>query len=122
MIAGGSLIQRAAERLATGPVHTLALARDVLGLTGHSGAAAQAIFTLLGADPRFLVDAHGIWRLESAGRLPGPSLSEVGFAVVDVETTGGSFDQGHRIMDIAVVEVRGGAVVDEWRTLVNPGR
>ncbi len=119
---GGSLVQRAATQLAAGPVHTLALAREVLGLSGHAGAASQAIFTLLGADARFLVDAHGMWRLRDADRIPGPPLGEIGFAVVDVETTGGSFAQGHRIMDIAVVEVRGGAVVDEWRTLVNPGR
>jgi DNA polymerase III subunit epsilon len=119
---GGSLVQRAASRLVEGPVHTLELARDVLGLTGHAGAAAQAIFTLLGRDQRFHVDAQGMWQLLDARRVPGPPLSEVGFAVVDVETTGGSFEQGHKIMDIAVVEVRGGRVVDEWRTLVNPGR
>ncbi|MSR36901.1 MAG: hypothetical protein EXR95_09745 [Gemmatimonadetes bacterium] len=119
---GGSLVQRAAARLLAGPVHTVELARDILGLTGHPGAAAQAIFTLLGRDERFHVDGQGMWRLPDTRRLPGPSLAETTFAVVDVETTGGSFDQGHKIMDIAVVEVRGGAVVNEWRTLVNPGR
>jgi DNA polymerase III epsilon subunit family exonuclease len=119
---GGSLVQRAATRLLAGPVHTLQLARDILGLTGHPGASAQAIFTLLGRDERFHVDPQGMWRLLDVRNLPGPPLAEVGFAVVDVETTGGSFDQGHKIIEIAVVEVRGGAVVDEWRTLVNPGR
>jgi DNA polymerase III epsilon subunit family exonuclease len=118
----GTLVQRAAARLASGPVHTLELAQDVLGLRGHPGAAAQAIYTLLGSDARFGVDGSGIWRLLDPKRLPGPPLAELGFAVVDVETTGGTFAQGHRIMDIAVVEVRGGQVVDEWRTLVNPGR
>lgn len=118
----GSLIQRAAHLLQVGPVHTLDLAREVLGLSGHPGAASQAIFTLLGRDARFTVDPQGHWRLLDSARIPGTPLSEVGFAVVDVETTGGSFGQGHRIMDVAVVEVRGGAVVDEWRTLVNPGR
>lgn len=117
-----TLVERAATRLAAGPVHTLELAHDVLGLRGHPGAAAQAIYTLLGRDRRFGVDAHGIWRLLDPARLPGPPLSELGFAVVDVETTGGSFEQGHKIIEIAVVEVRGGALVDEWRTLVNPGR
>ena len=119
---GGSLVHHAATLLRAGPVHTLDLARDVLGLSGHAGAAAEAIFTLLGRDARFLVDGQGLWSLLDATRLLGSPLSEVGFAVVDVETTGGSFGQGHRIMDIAVVEVQGGAVVDEWRTLVNPGR
>jgi DNA polymerase III epsilon subunit family exonuclease len=123
MGAGGlSLVQRAAVRLAAGPVHTLQLARDVLGLSGHPGAASQAVFTLLGRDERFEVDERGMWHLLDARRVPGPPLSEIGFAVVDVETTGGSFEQGHRIIEIAVVEVRGGTIVDEWRTLVNPGR
>ena len=118
---GGSLVHRAANRLQSGPVHTLDLARHVLGLSGHPGAAAKAIFTLLGRDARFVVDGEGAWSLLDQSR-PGPALNDVAFAVVDVETTGGSSAQGHRIMDVAVVEVRDGAVVDEWRTLVNPGR
>ena len=122
MTPGGSLVQRVAARLARGPKHTLELARDVLHLSGHAGAAARAVFTLLEADPRFRVDGQGVWRIHDPARMPGPPLTEVSFAVVDVETTGGSFQQGHRIMEIAVVEVRGGALVDEWRTLVNPGR
>ena len=56
MSPGGSLVQRAAARLAHGPVHTLELARDVLGLSGHPGAASRAVFTLLGHDARFLVE------------------------------------------------------------------
>lgn len=117
---GGSLLQRAAERLRAGPQHTLALARDVLGLEGHPGAASAAVFSLLGADPRFRVDAAGVWTLD-----PGPvgtPLHELSYAVVDVETTGGSPRSGHRMTEIAVVEVSGGAIVDEFRTLVNPGR
>ena len=119
---GGSLVHRAANRLQSGPVHTLDLARCVLGLSGHPGAAAKAIFTLLGRDARFVVDGDGMWSLLDQSRLPSPALNQVAFAVVDVETTGGSLAHGHRIMDIAVVEVRGGVVMDKWRTLVNPGR
>lgn len=45
------------------------------------------------------------------------------YAIVDVETTGGSWAYGHRITDIAAVRVRGdGTVVDEYRSLVNPER
>ena len=119
---GGSLVHRAANRLRSGPVHTLDLARHVLGLSGHPGAASKAIFTLLGRDARFVVDGDGMWSLLDRSRELGPGLDQVSFAVVDVETTGSASAQGHRIMDIAVVEVRDGAVVDEWRTLVNPGR
>jgi len=53
---------------------------------------------------------------------PGTLLSELRYAVVDVETTGGSYGRGHRLTDIAIYEVRGGVVEDEYRSLVNPGR
>lgn len=45
------------------------------------------------------------------------------YAIVDVETTGGSWAYGHRITEIAAVRVRGdGTIVDEYRSLVNPER
>ncbi|MBW3533954.1 MAG: 3'-5' exonuclease [Gemmatimonadetes bacterium] len=119
---GGALVSRITDRLRGGPAHTLELARDVLCLTGHTGAASAAVFALLGSDPRFLVDGKGLWSLASPDRVPGPPLDDLSYAVVDVETTGGGYHDGHRIMEIAVVEVHGGAIVDEWQTLVNPGR
>lgn len=117
-----SLVRSAAERLAAGPTHTLDLARDVLGLVGHDGAASAAVFQLLGTDPRFVVDAQGVWSLDASPGPHGVPLSEVSFAVVDVETTGRASWGGHRIVEIAVVEVRGGAIVDEFQTLVNPAQ
>jgi DNA polymerase III epsilon subunit family exonuclease len=118
----GSLVRAAEQRLLEGPVHTLDLAREVLGLSGHPGAASAAVFQLLGADRRFRVDAAGVWSVDPDMAPLGRSLDEVGFAVVDVETTGGGKDFGHRIVEIAVVEVRGGRIVDEYQTLVNPAR
>ncbi len=117
-----SLIRRAVRRLGDGPTHTLELAGDVLGLSGHPGAASAAVFQLLGADPRFLVDEQGVWSLDPTLAPLGVPLSEVPFAVVDVETTGGRAWNGHRIVEIAIVEVRDGAIVDEYETLVNPGQ
>jgi len=117
-----SLIRRAVVRLGDGPTHTLELAGDVLGLAGHPGAASAAVFQLLGADPRFLVDGEGVWSLDPTLAPLGAPLSEVPFAVVDVETTGGRAWNGHRVVEIAIVEVRGGAIVDEYQTLVNPGQ
>lgn len=124
MTRGGdaSLVRAAASLLATGPTHTLELARHVLGLTGHAGAASAAVFQLLGADPRFQVDREGVWRLDETIGPYGAALVDVAFAVVDVETTGGASWRGHRIIDIAIVEVRGGEIVDEYETLVNPGQ
>ena len=49
-------------------------------------------------------------------------LSELTYAVVDVETTGLSARTGDRICEVAVVLARGGQVVDQLQTLVNPRR
>jgi DNA polymerase-3 subunit epsilon len=98
------------------------LAREILGVSGHAGALAAAVFQLLGGDRRFLVDGEGMWSLDPNLAPLGVPLDEVTFAVVDVETTGGGVDRGHRVTEIAIVEVRGGRIVDEYQTLVNPGR
>ena len=50
----------------------------------------------------------------------GTPLSEVTFVVVDLETTGGS-PNGGAITEVGAVKVRGGAVLGEFQTLVNPG-
>lgn len=49
-------------------------------------------------------------------------LLEMRFAVVDVETTGLSARMGDRICELAVVIAEAGQVIDQWHTLVNPGR
>lgn len=120
--ADASLVRTAADLLAAGPVHTLDVAREVLGLTGHPGAASAAVFHLLGADRRFQVDGEGVWTLDASVVPLGARLDVVPFAVVDVETTGGAHWSGHRVIDISIVEVLGGRIVDEYQTLVNPGR
>lgn len=117
---GGSLLEKVQERLEDGSAHTMTLAREVLGLEGHPGAASAAVFALLGNDPRFAVDAGGTWSLLRAGGVD--LLDHLSFAVVDVETTGGKAGSGDRITEIAIVEVSDGALVDEFATLVNPGR
>ncbi|MFI1988130.1 DEDD exonuclease domain-containing protein [Actinoplanes sp. NPDC020271] len=48
------------------------------------------------------------------------SLSDTTFVVLDLETTGGAPDGGG-ITEIGAVKVRGGAVLGEFGTLVNPG-
>jgi len=50
----------------------------------------------------------------------GSPLREVTFVVVDLETTGGSA-QACDITEIGAVKVRGGEVLAEFQTLVNPG-
>lgn len=117
-----SLLQRAWIMLRGGPALTPEVAREVLGLEGHPGAASKAVFALLGDDDRFHVDDLGRWSLSGGARPPGTPLSRLCYAVVDVETTGGRYETGHRITEVAVVEVRGGSVTDAFHTLVHPGR
>ncbi|RDH12022.1 DEDD exonuclease domain-containing protein, partial [Tsukamurella pulmonis] len=50
-----------------------------------------------------------------------PPLREVTFVVVDLETTGGSPRGGDAITEIGAVKVRGGEVLGEFATLVDPG-
>lgn len=50
----------------------------------------------------------------------GTPLSEVTFVVLDLETTGMS-PAGAQITEIGAVKVRGGEVLGEFQTLVNPG-
>lgn len=49
----------------------------------------------------------------------GTPLSEVTFVVVDLETTGGS-PSGAHITEVGAVRIRGGEVIAEFQTLVNP--
>ena len=50
----------------------------------------------------------------------GTPLRDVTFVVVDLETTGGS-PAGAGITEIGAVKVRGGEVLGEFQTLVDPG-
>ncbi len=66
------------------------------------------------------------WRAPAAGPLQptlediGTPLAETTFVVVDLETTGCS-SQSNAITEIGAVKVRGGAVLGEFQTLVDPG-
>ena len=51
----------------------------------------------------------------------GTPLAEVTFVVVDLETTGGS-PRDSAITEIGAVKVRGGVVLGEFATLVDPQR
>lgn len=51
----------------------------------------------------------------------GRPLSETTFVVLDLETTGSSPATGAGITEIGAVKVRGGQVIGEFQTLINPG-
>ena len=48
------------------------------------------------------------------------SLQETTFVVVDLETTGASTKQGAAITEIGAVKVKGGEIIGEFKSFVNP--
>ncbi len=117
-----TLVDRALAYLATGPEDSIALARDVLGIPNVAPVIAERLaVALLGADPRVSRLDDGRWMVVPAGAT-SPGLETCSFAVVDVETTGGRPSRGDRIVEIAVVLVRGEHVEPVYDGLVNPGR
>jgi DNA polymerase-3 subunit epsilon len=60
------------------------------------------------------------WETQRSFDELGRSLRDVTFCVVDLETTGGSARAGSMITEIGAVKVRGGEVLGEFQTLVNP--
>lgn len=122
----GSLTDRAFRVLSAEPLPSVEVAHRVLGITGGAGAAAAAVFTLLGGDPRFRVDAQGVWSVAPAPVIEAERgarlLRDESWVVVDVETTGGTPTRGHRVTEVAAVRVQGGRIADTFCSLVNPER
>ena len=117
-----TLVDRAFRVLREGPVPQGDLARRVLRLSGSPGTHGALMDALLGADARFRRDAGGNWSLADGAERPGERLDRLRYAVVDVETTGGTYADGHRLTEIAIVQVAEGRIQDVWHTLVHPGR
>lgn len=120
------LVGRALELIRGGPRSTSELAREVFDLTqAPPGLAARLVYDLLGGDRRVSVSDDGVWSVAVAdGSDPttsddSPRLSEVEFAVVDVETTGSTGDG--RVMEIACVHVADGRIGARYGSLVDPG-
>jgi DNA polymerase III epsilon subunit family exonuclease len=51
----------------------------------------------------------------------GTALNETTFVVLDLETTGASPKDGNGITEIGAAKIRGGVVLEEFSTFVNPG-
>jgi DNA polymerase-3 subunit epsilon len=60
------------------------------------------------------------WAMQMSFDELGRPLRDITFCVVDLETTGGSAEQGSMITEIGAVKVRAGEVLGEFQTLVNP--
>jgi DNA polymerase III subunit epsilon len=110
--------------MATGPVDAATIVARALGLTGAPVSIAEhLVAALLGGDPNFVRNPDGSWRRVTPDTSKKTDLlSDMTFAVVDVETTGGRPHAGHRVTEFAAVVVRGGVVAEVYETLVNPER
>ena len=72
------------------------------------------------ADAGRAPDRADRWEAQRSFDELGRPLRELTFCVVDLETTGGSAEGGSMITEIGAVKVRGGEVLGEFQTLVNP--
>lgn len=144
-----TLSGRAARRLADGPLDAITLMRDVCQVERlQQDAAERMAVALLSSHSEFIHLPSGHWALRDengapvlarpaivrevpGGFLPSPfervadaspALSDVSFAVVDVETTGTRASGSDRITEIAIASVRRGKLEEVYTQLVNPER
>jgi DNA polymerase-3 subunit epsilon len=73
---------------------------------------------LVKGDPRFAWDERTLKTVDVAAL----ALEEAPYVIFDVETTGASAGKGGEITEVGAVKLVRGQVVDEFSTLVNPGR
>lgn len=117
-----SWVETVAGLLREGPLHPDELARRTARLRPFGEESPAPVGSVLGPDPRFHLDAEGRWHLIRGLAGARSSLGFLDYAVVDVETSGGAYGDGHRIIELAIVELREGVVTSEFQSLVNPER
>lgn len=121
------LTARAGDFLAAGPADARTLIAHVCQVPSMPSAIAEHMaITLLSGHRRFRRAADGRWHLVDADARPNrgnvnTALDALSYVVVDVEATG-TRAQGDRIVEIAAVEIHGGAPRMLFETLVNPER
>ncbi len=99
------------------PLPTPAIARRLFGARRHEMPETQVVVrALLGDDPRFVETHDHCWTVLGSPLL-SKSLKEATFSVVDLETTG-SVIGVDEIIEIGLIQVRGGKVVKRFESLV----
>ena len=118
------LTLRAVDYLAAGPADARTLIAHVCQLPSMPPAVAEHMAAALFAGHRrFVREPDGRWGLVRAVAFPtADALSELSYAVVDVEATGGRSYGDDRITEVAVVEVKDGGARTVFETLINPQR
>ncbi len=119
------LTDRALALLSIGPADSATVVRDVCQIAAvPSRLADHLAAALLAADARFARTADGVWVLApiEVAVETDQSIDRLGYVVVDVETTGTRAMDGDRVMEVAVVRVRGGKAEVVFDSLINPER
>jgi len=99
------------------PLPTPAIARRLFGARRHEMPETQVVVrALLGDDPRFVETHDHCWTVLGSPLL-SKALREATFSVVDLETTG-SVIGVDEIIEIGLIQVRGGKVVKRFESLV----
>jgi DNA polymerase-3 subunit epsilon len=100
------------------PVSPEEISTEFLSLSNPNGDARALVERLVEGDPRF------VWEDEDLRTTPADSLAleEAPYVVFDVETTGSAAGKGGAITEIGALKLVGGEVIDQYTTLVNPGR
>ncbi|HLA39242.1 MAG TPA: 3'-5' exonuclease [Candidatus Glassbacteria bacterium] len=118
-----SLLENTLRLLEAGPLSSVEICRRVLMLERAPALLADSVVAaMLEPDPRFERLGDGRWAA-CGGRLSPAmeELSRVSFVVVDVETTGFR-PPADRVIELGMVRVEQGQVVDSFETLLNPRR
>ncbi|MEN8005971.1 MAG: exonuclease domain-containing protein [Candidatus Krumholzibacteriota bacterium] len=99
------------------PLPTPAIARRLFGARRHEMPETQVVVrALLADDPRFVETHDHCWTVLGSPLLD-KTLQEATFSVVDLETTG-SVIGVDEIIEIGLIQVRGGKVVEQFESLV----
>ena len=124
----GVLVRKALRRLEDGPRSSVDLAAEVLGMHGCPPSMARRLVAqLLEGIPEVARDGEGgdAWRLAEGRprtrKRAGKRLRDLRYAVVDVETNGGTAGGNGRVVEIAIVAVDRGAIGGCYATLVDAG-
>jgi DNA polymerase-3 subunit epsilon len=100
------------------PVSPEKISTQFLSLANPNGDARGLVEGLIRDDPRFMWE-DGSLKTAHAGSLP---LDGAPYVVFDVETTGSAAGKGGAITEFGAMKLVRGEVVDQFSTLVNPGR
>jgi DNA polymerase III epsilon subunit family exonuclease len=99
------------------PLPTAAIARRLFGARRHEMPETQVVVrALLADDPRFIETHDHCWTVLGSPLLR-KSLQEATFSVVDLETTG-SVIGVDEIIEIGLIQVTGGKIVEQFESLV----